>query len=128
MVYPDYLAVLYAARATLTPDHTLRSVHRQAGRLEATLVNSFTDEVAVRVVDQVVVEQGTTPVLDVYEDMVPESSNLGETDLNALLEGRPQAIRTNRDGRYRLFRIGDALTHRNIHAAIYDARRLCMTL
>jgi len=29
-------------------------------------------------------------------------------------------------GRYRLFRIGDAVTSRNIHAAVYDALRLCL--
>jgi hypothetical protein len=30
----------------------------------------------------------------------------------------------NPDGRFRLFRIGDAVSSRNIHAAIYDALRL----
>ena len=34
----------------------------------------------------------------------------------------------NADGRYRLFRIGDAVAGRNIHAAIYDALRLCKDL
>jgi hypothetical protein len=30
----------------------------------------------------------------------------------------------NPDGAFQLFRIGDAVTSRNIHAAIYDAIRL----
>ena len=30
----------------------------------------------------------------------------------------------NPEGRYRLFRIGDAVASRNIHAAVYDAIRL----
>ena len=31
----------------------------------------------------------------------------------------------NPDGRYQLFRVGDAVASRNIHAAIYDSLRLC---
>ena len=38
-----------------------------------------------------------------------------------------QAVVANPDGRYQLFRIGDAVSSRNIHAAIYEARRLAMT-
>ena len=32
------------------------------------------------------------------------------------------------DGRFQLFRIGDAVTSRNIHAAVYDALRLCSAI
>ena len=35
-----------------------------------------------------------------------------------------QAVATNPDGAFQLFRIGDAVSARNIHAAIYDALRL----
>jgi hypothetical protein len=31
----------------------------------------------------------------------------------------------NPDGAFRLYRIGDAVASRNVHAAIYDALRLC---
>ncbi len=31
----------------------------------------------------------------------------------------------NPDGRFQLFRVGDAVASRNIHAAIYDSLRLC---
>jgi hypothetical protein len=34
----------------------------------------------------------------------------------------------NPDGRYRLYRIGDAVASRNIHAAIYDARQLALSI
>ena len=43
----------------------------------------------------------------------------------ALLAGRPQELTANPDGRYQLFRVGDAVASRNIHAAIYDSLRLC---
>ena len=54
------------------------------------------------------------------------SRNYGEIDLDALLAGRPQGIDANPAGRYQLFRVGDAVASRNIHAwAIYDLLRLC---
>jgi hypothetical protein len=34
----------------------------------------------------------------------------------------------NPDGRYWLARIGDAVARRDIHAAVYDALRVCKTL
>ena len=44
------------------------------------------------------------------------------------LAGRPQGIDANPAGRYQLFRVGDAVASRNIHAAIYDSLRLCKDL
>ena len=35
------------------------------------------------------------------------------------------ALTSNPDGTYQLFRVGDAVASRNIHAAIYDSLRLC---
>jgi hypothetical protein len=49
-------------------------------------------------------------------------------DYEALVAGRPQTVMRNGDGRFRLFRIGDAVSSRNIHAAIYDALRLAKDL
>lgn len=127
-IYPDYLRALYAHGATPTPDHVLRSVRRECGALVATLANAYSDTPVERTVDDVVVEHGTVPVDELYDELKAGSRNLGQTDLTALLEGRPQNLDVNRDSRYELFRIGDAVAHRNIHAAVLDARRLCMSL
>jgi N-methyl-L-proline demethylase len=81
-----------------------------------------------RCVDQVVVEHGTIAVDELYSDLRAGSLNLGETDPDRLVAVRPQDQAHNPAGRYRLFRIGDAVAHRNVHAAIYDARRLCLAL
>ena len=56
------------------------------------------------------------------------SVNGGETDLDALLAGGPQAIEDNPDGEYRLFPVGDAVASRDTHAAMLDAIRLCKDL
>ena len=97
---------------------------RDADKIRVTLGSDYGDFAAQRIVDQVVVEHGTTPLDEVYCELKPRSSNLGEVDYDALIAGRPQAIATNPEGSFQLFRIGDAVSSRNIHAAIYDALRL----
>ena len=72
----------------------------------------------------IVVEHGALPVDDLYFELKAGSINRGEVDYDALVSGRPQALGANPGGAYRLFRIGDAVASRNIHAAIYDAIRL----
>lgn len=127
-LYPSYLAAFYKAGVRLTPDHRLREVRRHTDGLLATLRNEYTGTAVERVVDQVVVEHGTIPNDDVYVELKDESINFGEVDITALAHVKPQQLITNPDGRYQLFRIGDALASRNIHSAIYDARRIALTI
>jgi hypothetical protein len=75
-----------------------------------------------------VVEHGALPADDLYFELKPRSSNLGEIHLDALLAGRPQNKIKNPGGGYQLFRVGDAVAGRNIHAAIYDSLCLCKDL
>ena len=81
-----------------------------------------------RIADQIVVDHGATPVDDLYFALKPGSRNLGEVDQAALIAARPQTLIRNAEGAYQLFRIGDAVASRNIHAAIYDALRLVCVL
>ena len=74
------------------------------------------------------VEHGTLPNDELYLDLVPHSTNGGAVDHAALLAVRPQPIRANAGGGFQLFRIGDAVASRNIHAAVYDALRLCSAI
>ena len=126
--YPVYLASFYAKGVTLTPDHRLRSVERDGNRLRAVLRNEYTDEEETRFVDQVVVEHGTLPAAELFHELAPLARNEGELDIEALIAGRPQAVASNPDGGFMLFRVGDAVASRNIHAAIYDSLRLCKEL
>ena len=70
----------------------------------------------------------TRPLDELYFDLKPLSRNLGEVDYDALIAGAPQAVAPNPEGRFRLFRIGDAVAARNTHAAIHDALRLAKDL
>lgn len=65
---------------------------------------------------------------DIYFDLKPHASNGGEVNYDDLIVGKPQNVVRNEDGRFQLFRIGDAVESRNIHAAIYDALRLTKEL
>ena len=127
--YPAYLKTFYEQGVRMTPDHRLVAVRRSAdGRLEVELSNDYTGGSMRRIVDQVVVEHGSLPNAEVYLALVDGSINGGELDLDAFIGGRPQALVANESGRYQLFRIGDAVSSRNIHAAIYDGRRIAMAL
>lgn len=125
---PAYLRAFAETGVTVTLALRLDGVRRDVGgRLLARLVSDYADVVTERTVDAVVVEHGTLPNEALYTDLLDASSNRGEVDQQALLAGRPQQVVRNPAGRYQLFRIGDAVTSRNIHAAIYDALRLCMS-
>jgi NADPH-dependent 2,4-dienoyl-CoA reductase/sulfur reductase-like enzyme len=126
--YPAYLKVFYDRGVTLTLNYRLTAVRRQANQLVATLYNEYNKASVERVVDQVVVEHGSLPVADLYFELKDGSSNLGEVDIEALIAGRPQTLANNPAGQYQLFRVGDAVASRNIHAAIYDSLRLCKDL
>eukprot|EP00966_Prymnesium_polylepis_P303869 7020045-Prymnesium_polylepis.1 len=53
-----------------------------------------------------------------------------QVDLGALLAvpSRPQRVVHNTSGAFDLFRVGDAVSSRNVHAALYDSLRLCKDL
>jgi hypothetical protein len=127
--YPAYLGAFYAAGVRMTPDHRVVAVRRTADRrLEVDLWNVYTRTTTQRICDQVVVEHGTVPNDELYLDLRAGSSNGGEVDLDAFLAGLPQGVVANPDGTYQLFRIGDAVASRNVHAAMYEARRFSMLL
>jgi NADPH-dependent 2,4-dienoyl-CoA reductase/sulfur reductase-like enzyme len=126
-LYPAYLNTFYRAGVRLTPDHRLREIRRSADGLVAILHNEYTGDFVERTVDQVAVEHGTLPN-DVYTELKPRSTNGGELDLEAFSRVDPQTLVSNPDGRYRLIRIGDAVASRNIHAAIFDARRVALSV
>jgi 2,4-dienoyl-CoA reductase-like NADH-dependent reductase (Old Yellow Enzyme family) len=122
--YPPYFRAFSRADAKVSLNLRLESIARRGNRV----VGAFYDEYGRRRVekeaDMIVVEHGAVPVDDLYFELKAGSINRGEVDYDALIAGRPQTVSSNPDGRYRLFRIGDAVASRNIHAAVYDAIRL----
>ncbi|GAA2095469.1 NADH:flavin oxidoreductase [Streptomyces albiaxialis] len=143
---PAYLRAFAEHAVTTTLAHRLTAVRRRAGdgagggdgggdpgggrggRLIATLRSEYAPLETELAVDHVVVEHGTLPQDALYRALLPGSSNLGRLDHRALLAREPQRERPNPEGAYQLFRIGDAVTSRNIHAAVLDALRLCLPM
>lgn len=125
MNIPAYLTAFARGGVSVTLAHRLTRVERDGARLRAVLFSEYAELETVRVVDQVVVEHGTLPNADLYHQLQPRSVNGGAVDVAELLAMRPQSLRTHRDGAFQLFRIGDAVTSRNVHAAVLDALRLC---
>ena len=126
--YPAYLRALHKNDVTITLDHRLIDVRRNASGLIAVLYNEYTHSNVERTTEQIVVEHGTLPLDELYLELRDQSSNGGEIDLEALVSGKTQNIVNNPDGKFQLFRVGDAVASRNVHSAIYDSLRLCKDL
>jgi 2,4-dienoyl-CoA reductase-like NADH-dependent reductase (Old Yellow Enzyme family)/thioredoxin reductase len=124
LTYVAYLRKLYEGNAVQTPNMRLTGAYAEGNAIIAVLRNEYTGAEEERSVDQIVCELGTLPNEDLYRELRPFSVNLGEVDYDALIDNRPQAVTANPSGAFQLFRIGDAVTGRNIYAAIFDASRL----
>ena len=119
-----YMRSMQKLDTTFTVTYRLEAVEKQGNQLIAHVGSDYGGVVKQRIVDQIVVNHGTIPLDDIYFDLKPGSSNHGEMSHDDLLAGKPQSVVRNPDGTYQLFRIGDAVSARNTHAAIYDALRL----
>ncbi len=125
--YPVYLQHFYQKGVTLTPDLRLRKVERDGARLRAVFANELTGKIEERRTDQVVVEHGTVPVDGLFEELKAASCNDGAVDLDRLLASLPQ-VTDDPGGGFELYKVGDAVSSRDIHCAIFDSRRLCQAL
>ncbi len=123
-----YMRSLQDKDVTFTVTRRLLDVTRDGNLLRAEVGTDYSDFTKHKTYDQIVVNYGTMPLADLYFDLKPLSSNGGAVDHEALINGLPQKIERNEKGRFQLFRIGDAVSARNTHAAIYDALRLVKDL
>jgi N-methyl-L-proline demethylase len=118
-----YMRAMQDKAVTFTVTYRLTAVERDGNRLKAIIGSDYMDLGLERHFDQIVVNHGTQPLADIYFDLKPLSENLGAVDYDALIGGKPQTLNGGPAG-FKLFRIGDAVSARNTHAAIYDALRL----
>lgn len=109
-----------------TVDVRLIKVEREANGLRVTFRNEFTGQLTTRNASQVVIENGTLPIDEIFTALRGRSSNLGRTDFDRLL-GKTKHHSTELEG-FEIHRIGDAVSSRDIYSAIQDAFRLCRQL
>ena len=108
-------------------EEQLKEVRRDGNKLSAVLQNELTGKLTELSAGQVIFDYGTIPADGLYQELRKASVNGGVTDLGLLVAGEAQSgsSQTNPAGTYELHRIGDAVSSRNIHAAVLDALRLC---
>ena len=120
-----YMRSLQKQNVTFTVTFRLESVERQGHELLARVGSDYGGVLKERRIDQVVVNHGTRPLDELYLELKPRALNHGAVDYPALLAGQPQP---GAGAGFQLFRIGDAVSARNTHAAIFDALRLVKDL
>jgi NADPH-dependent 2,4-dienoyl-CoA reductase/sulfur reductase-like enzyme len=126
--FPTYYRSLYEKEVIMTSDLALMKVYREDDTIIALLENEYTGQKEERVVDQVVVENGIRPNETLYYELKEESVNRGQIDNQALFAATAQPVLNKPQDGMILWRLGDCVSQRNIHAAIYDALRLCKDL
>ncbi|QPI28909.1 N-methylproline demethylase [Sinorhizobium meliloti] len=119
-----YMRCLQKLDVTFTVTYRLEAVEKSGNELVAHVGSDYGGISKQRTFDQVVVNHGTIPLDELYFELKPFSSNLGEIAHDQMIAGEPQSVVRNAEGKFQLFRIGDAVAARNTHAAIYDALRL----
>lgn len=127
-----YMRSLQPLDTVFTVTYSVGAVERDGNRLKAHITSDYGGVAQERLVDTVVINRGTLPLDELYFTLKPSSANLGAVDYASLIAGRAQRDGThakrNPQGQFELYRIGDAVSARNTHAAIYDALRLVKDL
>ncbi|QKK20200.1 NADH:flavin oxidoreductase [Rhizobium indicum] len=119
-----YMRSLQKHDVTFTVTYRLEAVEKSGNQLVAHVGSDYGGIARQHSFDQIVVNHGTIPLDELYFELKPNSSNLGEISHDQLLSGEPQSVIRNPDGKFQLFRIGDAVAARNTHAAVYDGLRI----
>ncbi|EJT02342.1 NADH:flavin oxidoreductase [Rhizobium sp. CCGE 510] len=119
-----YMRSLQKHDVTFTVTYRLEAVEKSGNQLVAHVGSDYGGIAKQSSFDQIVVNHGTIPLDELYFELKPSSSNLGEMSHGQLLSGKPQSVMRNPEGKFQLFRIGDAVAARNTHAAIYDGLRI----
>ena len=119
-----YMRNLQDKNVTFTVTRRLLDVQKGGNQLKAIIGTDYSDLRTEATYDQIVINYGTLPLDELYFDLKSLGWNGGAVDYDAMIDGRPQDVIRNPDGTFQLFRIGDAVSARNTHAAIYDALRL----
>lgn len=142
---PAYLAVFSRCGVEVRlGERLVDAEENEDGSITISLRNVYSGLITGASADAVVIEHGTAPVDELYEELKPRSRNRGAYDIDAFAEGRSlQTSAAERRGAddqhpteqapahtadFELYRIGDAVSSRNIHAGILDALRLGLGL
>ncbi|MBZ9737375.1 NADH:flavin oxidoreductase [Mesorhizobium sp. CA18] len=130
--YPDRVSFRKLASelgVRVAGDLRLVKVARQGDAIAAMFRHELTGAETEMTAAQLIIERGTVPVEETFQELRGRAANDGVTDL-ALMMGASteQADGTQAAGSFVLHRIGDAVASRDVYSSIYEAYRLCSRL
>ena len=124
-----YLKNLQNKKITYSIAKRLIDVSIKGNKLNATIGSDYDENFKhSSTYDQIFLNYGVKPLDELYFNLVSFSKNAGEVNYTKFIKGEIQNIIKNKNNKFNLYRIGDAVSSRNIHAAIYDALRLVINL
>ena len=124
-----YLKNLQNKKITYSIAKRLIDVSIQGNKLNAVIGSDYDEKFKYNsTYDQIFLNYGVKPLDELYFNLVSLSKNEGEVSYAKFIKGETQNIIKNKNNKFNLYRIGDAVSSRNIHAAIYDALRLVINL
>ncbi|MDC0232760.1 NADH:flavin oxidoreductase [Pelagibacteraceae bacterium] len=124
-----YLKNLKNKKITYSIAKRLIDVSIKGNKLNATIGSDYDENFKNNsFYDQIFLNYGVKPLDELYFNLVSFSKNEGEVNYTKFIKGEIQNIIKNKNNKFNLYRIGDAVSSRNIHAAIYDALRLVINL
>ena len=126
--YVPYAKHFIDKGVNITISKRLKGVKKRGNRLVVSISSDYSDKTETKEISQVIVEHGTTPIDALYFELKKNSVNQGIIDYKSLIKGDFNEIAKNLKGEYHLYRVGDAVSSRNIHAAIYDSLRICKNI
>tara|TARA_Y100000590_G_scaffold452060_1_gene594520 strand:+ start:2236 stop:4275 length:2040 start_codon:yes stop_codon:yes gene_type:complete len=126
--YVPYAKHFIDKGVNITISKRLKGVKKRGNRLVVSISSDYSDKTETKEISQVIVEHGTTPIDALYFELKKNSVNQGIIDYKSLIKGDFNEIAKNPKGNYHLYRVGDAVSSRNIHAAIYDSLRICKNI
>ena len=128
MNYVPYAKSFIEKGVNITISKRLKGIKKRGNRLVVAISSDYSEKIETKEISQVVLEHGTLPVDELYFQLKKNSINAGIVDYKALIKESFNEVIKNPKGLYNLFRVGDAISSRNIHAAIYDSLRICKNL
>jgi N-methyl-L-proline demethylase len=124
-----YLKNLQNKKITYSIAKRLVNVSIQGNKLDTEIGSDYDELFKYHTsFDQVFLNYGVKPLDKLYFNLIPYSKNEGSVNYDKFIVGEKQDIVKNKNNKFDLYRIGDAVSSRNIHAAIYDALRLLINI
>lgn len=130
--YPDRVSFRKLASELsirVVGDLRLVKAARQGNGIAAMFRHELTGAETEMTAAQLIVERGTVPMEDTYQELRVRSANNGITDIALMTGARAREDHgTQAAGSFVLHRIGDAVASRDIYSSIYEAYRICSQL